>query len=153
MTLADDLEAFRPRATGWLRKLGAGDEAEDYWQEACLKIWRVHLGDPDRALNESYFRRAAVSVLINHRHRSRLVRWQALSGVETIAAPPGGTDSGGVDRLLDDLALSSAERQMLVYVLAGYRYRELPGGSSVGALKARMHRLRRRLLQEGKRNE
>ena len=145
--LIDDYEMVRRVLVGYLKRLGAREEAEEYADRAVAQVWGMHVrlraaGD-ERVLHFSYVRGAARNAWIDAQRRPRLVHVSS-SAVDTVGRVLAVPDELGLDAAALLEGLSPRERTVALARAAGYHFREVPGMSKRHAVMLRNRaRLRR----------
>lgn len=143
--------AYQNRVAGFVFAItNRRDQVEDLSQQVFIKMVRAIDGLQAPSQFESWLFRLARNTCIDQLRRQRLRRifLPFAEEHENIPEPAGAVDSEELDALRHALAqLRPRDRALLALVQEGRSHAEIAGilGSSVAAVKARLHRAREQL--------
>lgn len=145
--------SYQRRIAGFIYAItGRGDTVEDLAQQVFIKMIRALGRLHDVAQFEAWLFRLARNTCIDHLRRQKLRRIFTPFGAEheNIPEPPGAVDSEELDALRHALAqLPPKDRALLALAQEGRSQVEMAEatGTTIMAVKARLHRAREKLRQ------
>ena len=149
----DLVRLYQARVAGFVFAItGRSDSVEDLAQVVFIKVLRSvdRLHAPEQF--ESWLFRLARNTCIDHLRRQKLRRIFLPFGPEheNLPEPPGAVDTEELDALRHALSrIRPRERALLALVQEGRSHAEIAAvlGTSIAAVKARLHRAREHLRQ------
>jgi RNA polymerase sigma-70 factor (ECF subfamily) len=148
------LELLKANYGRWrgIARAYAGQDTEDLFQEIVLQIWRSLPGFRDQSSVNTWSYRVALNTAMNWRRseQTRRRRLPIRAGYSPALVPSSVRESGTSEireRLLAEL--SPADKAILLLFLddIGYDEMALILGATPGALRIRIHRIRKRLTE------
>lgn len=140
-----------PEILGYLRRRGAGEDAQDLLADTFLTAWRRRDDLPDASLRRAWLFGTARRLLLAHGRQHRAVLLADPDGPRTLV-PPADEADFGADLVREALAgLPDIDRELLTMTV----WERLPvveAGAALGlqpsAARVRLHRIRRRLASD-----
>jgi RNA polymerase sigma-70 factor (ECF subfamily) len=148
------LELLKANYGRWrgIARAYARQDAEDLFQEILLQVWRSLGGFRDQSSLSTWSYRVALNTAMSWRRseQTRRRRLPIRAGYNPVLVPSPVVESGAAalkERLLADLC--PADKAILILFLddVGYDEMALILGTTPGALRARVHRIRKRLTE------